>query len=237
MENVKRFSEIIKGNAYPGRGIIIGADESGENAVIAYFITGRSENSRNRVFCLENGCLFTKPFDENKVKDSKLIIYRATAAFGNKFIVTNGDHTDTIEYTLKNGKSFEDALFSREYEPDAPNFTPRISGMINFADGDFSYVLSIIKKAAESEYPERFFFYYPKVSGKGNFIRTYKENGDPLPSFYGEPESLFIPSDMTEFADEIWDSLDENNKISLYVRYTDIKSGRVREIIKNKNER
>ena len=234
---MNKFSEIIKGNVYPGRGIIIGADESGDYAVIAYFITGRSENSRNRVFALEGDSLFTKPFDEKKVKDPSLIIYRATATVGEKYIVTNGDQTDTIVEFLKNGKSFEDALLNREYEPDEPNFTPRISGMIDLKRGDFTYFLSILKKDKESAACERFFYYFTKVNGIGKFIRTYKENGNPLPSFSGDPETVFISRDINEFANDIWESLDSENKISLYVKYVNVFSGEVKEIIKNKNGR
>ena len=234
---MKKISEIVKGNAYVGRGIIIGADESGENAVIAYFITGRSENSRNRIFALEGGSLFTKPFYEKKVKDPSLIIYRATATVGEKHIVTNGDQTDTIVEFLKDGKRYEDALFTRTYEPDEPNFTPRISGVVNIKKGGFNYSLSILKKDKESSETERLFYYFNKVNGIGKFISTYNKDGNPLPSFDGEPKTVFISRDINEFTSDVWEGLDSENKISLYVKYVNIFSGEVKEIIKNKNGR
>lgn len=223
---INPISKLIKGNSYVGRGIILGKTEDGENAVAAYFIMGRSANSRNRVFTEKNGAVFTEPFDASKVEDPSLIIYAAIRKFENKLIVTNGDQTDTIYNGLKDGKSFEEALETREFEPDAPNLTPRISGMISFNDDDFTYKLSILKSAdAEGTACNRYSFSYPALNGLGHFIHTYVCDGNPIPTFQGEPERVLIPNDIEKFTKDIWDSLDNDNKISLYVRYTNLKTG------------
>lgn len=232
----KSLHERLCGNDYAGRGIVLGKSADGKYAVSAYFIMGRSENSRNRVFTQKDCSLYTEPFDSSKVSDPSLIIYRALCTYENKLIVTNGDQTDTIYDGLKNGKSFEEALEARCFEPDAPNFTPRISGMITFADNDFSYKMSILKSIDEvGSDCARYTFSYPAVSGLGHFIHTYQHGGDPLPTFCGEPERVVIPDDIDAFAEEIWSSLDSDNKISLYVRYTELSSGIVSDVLINKN--
>ena len=228
--------ELIQGNSYVGRGIVIGKTPDASRAVIAYFIMGRSENSRNRVFAEENGVLYTRPFDESKVADPSLIIYAAMRSFDNKLIVTNGDQTDTIYNGLAAGKSFGQALESRQFEPDAPNLTPRISGMLNFDNNDFSYQMSILKSAdAEGTACSRYLFSYPALPGLGHFIHTYVCDGSPIPTFQGEPERMAIPDDAEEFTRRLWNSLDENNRISLYVRTVDLKTGAVENRLINKN--
>ena len=228
--------ELIQGNSYVGRGIVIGKTPDASRAVIAYFIMGRSENSRNRVFAEEDGVLYTRPFDESKVADPSLIIYAAMRSFDNKLIVTNGDQTDTIYNGLAAGKSFGQALESRQFEPDAPNLTPRISGMLNFDNNDFSYQMSILKSAdAEGTACNRYLFSYPALPGLGHFIHTYVCDGSPIPTFQGEPERMAIPDDAEEFTRRLWNSLDENNRISLYVRTVDLKTGAVENRLINKN--
>ena len=228
--------ELIQGNSYVGRGIVIGKTPDASRAVIAYFIMGRSENSRNRVFAEEDGVLYTRPFDESKVADPSLIIYAAMRSFDNKLIVTNGDQTDTIYNGLAAGKSFGQALESRQFEPDAPNLTPRISGMLNFDNSDFSYQMSILKSAdAEGTACNRYLFSYPALPGLGHFIHTYVCDGSPIPTFQGEPERMAIPDDAEEFTRRLWNSLDENNRISLYVRTVDLKTGAVENRLINKN--
>ncbi|MBO4251808.1 MAG: IMP cyclohydrolase [Clostridia bacterium] len=230
------ISDLIKGNPYVGRGIIIGKSEDGNSAVVAYFIMGRSANSRNRVFVKRCGDVFTEPFDESKVVDPSLIIYRAVTQSDNRLIVTNGDHTDTIFDGLKSGKSFAEALKTRKFEPDAPNFTPRISGIVNFTNGDFDYEMSILKSADEKGSAcDRFTFSYSPIAGAGHFIHTYITDGDPLPTFVGEPERVKIPNDIKSFAEEIWNALDGENKISLFVRFIDLKTGKQDDILINKN--
>ena len=206
-------------------------------AVIGYFIMGRSENSRNRIFEEdEKGNVYTKPFDESKVEDPSLIIYRAIAQYEDKIVVTNGDQTDTIVDGLAAGKTAREALFTREFEPDAPNFTPRISGVITFEDDGFSYEISILKSAdQEGNACSRFFFEYPAIGGIGHLIHTYEQDGNPLPTFCGEPRRIMIPEDIGAFADEIWNSLNEENKISLYVMYADFSKGTVDTKLINKN--
>ena len=226
----------IKGNPYVGRGIVIGKSQDGQKACAAYFIMGRSANSRNRIFAKEDGALYTKPFDESKVEDPSLIIYAAVREYENSLIVTNGDQTDTVFEGLKEGKSFAQALSSRKFEPDAPNFTPRISGIINFSEGGFDYEMSILKSAdAEGSACNRYTFSYEALPGTGHFIHTYITDGSPLPTFTGEPERVCIPDEIDAFTQELWEALDEQNKISLYVRYTDLKSGAAEERIINKN--
>lgn len=233
---IKSIGERISGNPYVGRGIVLGKSADGKSAVSAYFIMGRSENSRNRVFTVKDGSVFTEPFDASKVEDPSLIIYAAVRSLGNRLIVTNGDQTDTIYNFLADGKSFCDALATREFEPDAPNLTPRISGMITFDKNDISYKMSILKSIDETGSDcARFTFDYPAKSGLGHFIHTYVTDGNPIPTFQGEPERVEIPDDIAAFTADIWDNLDSQNKISLYVRYTDIESGRITERIINKN--
>ena len=228
--------ELIQGNSYVGRGIVIGKTPDASKAVIAYFIMGRSENSRNRVFAEEDGVLYTRPFDESKVADPSLIIYAAMRSFDNKLIVTNGDQTDTIYNGLAAGKSFGEALESRQFEPDAPNLTPRISGILNFDNNDFTYQMSILKSAdAEGTACNRYLFSYPALPGLGHFIHTYVCDGSPIPTFQGEPERMAIPDDAEEFTRRLWNCLDENNRISLYVRTVDLKTGAVENRLINKN--
>lgn len=226
----------IDGNPYVGRGIVIGKSSDGQKAATAYFIMGRSANSRNRVFTVKNGEVFTEPFDASKVEDPSLIIYAAIRKFENKLIVTNGDQTDTVYDGIVTGKSFSESLESREFEPDAPNFTPRISGMLTFGENDFNYEMSILKSLDENGSDcARYTFSYPSKAGLGHFIHTYVTDGNPIPTFQGEPERVAIPDSIDEFADEIWNYLDENNKISLYVRYTDLTDGSYEEKLINKN--
>ena len=234
---INEIDKLIKGNPYVGRGIIVGKSEDGKKAVSAYFIMGRSQNSRNRIFSIENNAVFTKPFDESKVEDPSLIIYAAIREFENNLIVTNGDQTDTICDGLNNGKSFNKALETREFEPDAPNFTPRISAMLTFDNNDFSYQMSILKSIDENGSAcARYGFSYPAISGLGHFIHTYVTDGNPIPTFQGEPERVKIPNCINEFSDKLWNALDEDNKISLYVRYIDLKTGEYEEKLINKNK-
>lgn len=226
----------IDGNPYVGRGIVIGKSSDGKKAATAYFIMGRSANSRNRVFTVKNGEVFTEPFDASKVEDPSLIIYAAIRKFENKLIVTNGEQTDTVYDGIVTGKSFSESLESREFEPDAPNFTPRISGILTFGENDFKYEMSILKSLDENGSDcARYTFSYPSKAGLGHFIHTYVTDGNPIPTFQGEPERVAIPDSIDEFADEIWNYLDENNKISLYVRYTDLTDGSYEEKLINKN--
>ncbi len=233
---IKSMKDRIDGNPYVGRGIVIGKSSDGKKAATAYFIMGRSANSRNRVFTVKNGEVFTEPFDASKVEDPSLIIYAAIRKFENKLIVTNGDQTDTVYDGIVTGKSFSESLESREFEPDAPNFTPRISGMLTFSENDFKYEMSILKSLDENGSDcARYTFSYPSKAGLGHFIHTYVTDGNPIPTFQGEPERVAIPDSIDEFADEIWNYLDENNKISLYVRYTDLTDGSYEEKLINKN--
>ena len=231
------MSALVKDNSYVGRGIVIGKTEDGTKAAIAYFIMGRSENSRNRVFLEKGEEVIIEPFDASKVEDPSLIIYSPIKKWENQLIVTNGDQTDTIYDFIKEGKSFADALQTREFEPDAPNFTPRISGMLTFADGDFSYQISILKSAdAQGSACSRYTFAYPALAGLGHFIHTYAGDGNPLPTFQGEPERTSIPNDIDTFTKEIWENLNEENKISIYVRFVDLKTGAVENRMINKNQ-
>ena len=233
---IKSMKDRIDGNPYVGRGIVIGKSSDGKKAATAYFIMGRSANSRNRVFTVKNGEVFTEPFDASNVEDPSLIIYAAIRKFENKLIVTNGDQTDTVYDGIVTGKSFSESLESREFEPDAPNFTPRISGMLTFGENDFKYEMSILKSLDENGSDcARYTFSYPSKAGLGHFIHTYVTDGNPIPTFQGEPERVAIPDSIDEFADEIWNYLDENNKISLYVRYTDLTDGSYEEKLINKN--
>ena len=233
---INDMGELINGNPYVGRGIVLGKTEDGKKAVSAYFIMGRSQNSRNRVFTERDGAVFTEPYDASKVEDPSLIIYAAIRKYENKLIVTNGDQTDTVYEGLKAGKGFSEALTAREFEPDAPNLTPRISGMITFGKGNFTYEMSILKSAdAEGTACNRYTFSYPSLAGLGHFIHTYVTDGNPIPTFQGEPERVAIPNDIDEFTAKIWNNLDENNKISLYVLYTDLESGKEEKRLINKN--
>ena len=230
-------AELIAGNPYVGRGIVVGKTPDGKKAVSAYFIMGRSENSRNRVFAEENGVLYTKPFDESKVKDPSLIIYAAVREYDNKLIVTNGDQTDTVWEGLKQNKGFAESLATREFEPDGPNFTPRISAMLTFGKGDFTYDMSILKSAdAEGTACNRYTFSYPALAGLGHFLHTYVTDGSPIPTFQGEPERMAIPDSIDEFTEALWNNLDEANKISLYIRYIDLESGEAENRLINKNK-
>lgn len=229
----------LQENDYPGRGIIIGKSADGKNAVAAYFIMGRSENSRNRVFVTEGDGIRTEAFDPSKLTDPSLIIYAPVRVLGNKTIVTNGDQTDTIYEQMNNQQTFEQALRLREFEPDAPNYTPRISGVIKTEDkGTFSYALSILKSAnGNPDSCQRYTFSFKNpVNGEGRFIHTYKCNGNPLPSFEGEPKLISIPDDITEFTDLLWNSLNSDNKVSLFVRYIDLQTGKFTTKIENKNK-
>lgn len=233
---INSIEKQVKGNSYVGRGIVIGKTADGKKAACAYFIMGRSANSRNRIFTEKNGEVFTEPFDASKVEDPSLIIYAAIRSFENKLIVTNGNQTDTIYDFIKDGMDFRDALRTREFEPDAPNFTPRISGMATFADGDFTYEMSILKSIdAEGSACCRMNYEYPAIAGLGHFIHTYICDGNPIPTFCGEPERVAIPNDIDEFTNTLWNALDEENKISLYVRYTDLETGDCENRMINKN--
>ena len=233
---INNIGELINGNPYVGRGIVIGKSENAKYAVSAYFIMGRSNNSRNRVFVKHGDDLFTEPFDASKVEDPSLIIYAAIRKTENGLIVTNGDQTDTVFEGLKKGLSFSDSLKSREFEPDAPNLTPRISGYITFEENNFSYEMSILKSAdALGTACNRYTFSYPSLPGLGHFIHTYVTDGNPIPTFQGEPERVAIPDDIDTFTNDVWKNLNEDNKISLYVRYTDLASGEITERLINKN--
>ena len=227
----------IAGNPYVGRGVLIGKTEDATRAVLAYFIMGRSENSRNRVFVEEGDTLVTRPFDASKVQDPSLIIYSAVRTANNNVIVTNGDQTDTVYDFVMNGKTFADALNTRCFEPDGPNWTPRISGMLTYADGDFTYQMSILKSAdAAGSACARYTFAYPSLPGVGHLIHTYLGDGNPIPTFCGEPERVTIPNCIDELTNDIWTNLNEANKISLYVRYTDLATGKTESRLINKNK-
>ncbi len=233
---INPIDELIAGNSYVGRGIVLGKTPDGKKACSAYFIMGRSANSRNRVFVEREGALFTEPFDASKVEDPSLIIYAAVRSHENKLIVTNGDQTDTIYEGIKAGKSFSQSLMVREFEPDAPNFTPRISGMITFEEKDFTYEMSILKSAdAEGTACNRYTFSYPALAGLGHFIHTYICDGNPIPTFCGEPERVATSNDIDEFTEKLWNALDADNKISLYVKYTDLADGSTETRMINKN--
>ena len=235
---MKTIQEELSATSYPGRGIIIGMTPDGKNAVAAYFIMGRSENSRNRVFVEEGEGIRTEAFDPAKLEDPSLIIYAPVRVLDNMTIVTNGDQTDTIYNLMKEGKTFEQALDTREFEPDAPNFTPRISGIITKEDTGFSYKLSILKSAdGDPVSCERFIYgYETPMAGKGHFIHTYMKDGNPLPSFSGEPVALVIPDDIDSFTKECWESLNEDNKVSLFTRFINLETCEVQTRIVNKNK-
>lgn len=234
---IRSIFDELKNNAYPGRGIMIGKSQDGKHAVAVYFIMGRSENSRNRVFVNDGLGIRTQAFDESKLTDPSLIIYAPVRVLGNKTIVTNGDQTDTIYEGLNNQLTFEQALRSREFEPDAPNYTPRISGVIKQEGENFNYALSILKSAnGDPASCQRFTFTYKNpINGQGHFIHTYQGDGNPLPSFEGEPKLVAVPNDITEFTRQLWDSLNSDNKVSLFVRYIDLHTGDTISKIVNKN--
>lgn len=231
------LSQELKENTYPGRGIIVGKSQDGKSAVCAYFIMGRSANSRNRIFVEDGNGIRIKAFDESKLEDPSLIIYAPVRVLGNKTIVTNGDQTDTIYELMNKQMTFEQALRTREFEPDSPNYTPRISSVMKVSDGDYNYAISILKSAdGDPSSCQRYSFAYSNpINGIGHFIHTYKCDGNPLPSFEGEPKKVEIPNCIDEFSNMIWESLNEDNKVSLFVRYIDIKSGKTESRIINKN--
>lgn len=227
----------LKSNSYPGRGIVIGKSKDGKKAVTAYFIMGRSENSRNRIFVEDGEGIRTQAFDPTKLTDPSLIIYAPVRVLGNKTIVTNGDQTDTIYEGMDKQMTFEQSLRSREFEPDGPNYTPRISGIMHIENG-YNYAMSILKSSnGNPESCSRYTFAYEEpVAGEGHFIHTYMCDGDPLPSFEGEPKWISIPDDIEDFTELLWNSLNEDNKVSLFVRYIDIASGTHETRIVNKNQ-
>ncbi len=221
------FGKLLSQNTYPGRGIALGLSEDGKSAVMVYFIMGRSENSRNRVFTPKDGGIITEAFDPAKMVDPSLIIYAPVRVMGSATIVTNGDQTDTVYDFLAEGRTFEDALRTRTFEPDAPNFTPRVSGLVETADNRLRYRLSILKSADGNENSvQRFFYDYPQpVAGEGHFIHTYLGDGDPIPSFEGDPERVALLGDIDALTDEVWKGLNEQNKVSLFVRYQNLETG------------
>ena len=235
---MRDLAKELKENAYPGRGIVIGKSADGKHAVTAYFIMGRSENSRNRVFVEEGQGIRTQAFDPSKLTDPSLIIYAPVRVLGNKTIVTNGDQTDTIYEGMDKQLTFEQSLRSREFEPDGPNYTPRISGIMHLENGTYNYAMSILKSNnGNPEACNRYTFAYENpVAGEGHFIHTYMHDGNPLPSFEGEPKLVEIPNDMDAFTNMLWESLNEENKVSLFVRYIDIATGEYKTTIINKNK-
>jgi hypothetical protein len=241
MEKSSLYEE-LRGNRYPGRGIVLGRSEDGKKAMLAYFIMGRSENSRNRIFSRTEDGIRTEAFDPAKLSDPSLIIYAPVRRLENRLIVSNGDQTDTIYEGFRRGLSLSEALGAREFEPDAPNYTPRISGVLRFADGGFSYELSILK--SDRMNPDqclRFYFNYATpLPGEGHLIHTYLGDGNPLQSFCGEPKCIAVSDELDTFAAKLWDALDSENKISLYVRETDLtdETGKnYREVLINRNEK
>ena len=227
------LAALLSGNTYPGRGIVLGKTADGKQSVAAYFIMGRSENSRNRVFLSEPDGIRTEAHDPGKLSDPSLIIYHPVRELGRALIVTNGDQTDTIRDFMEKGQTFEEALRTREFEPDGPNWTPRISGLVS---PDGSYKMSILKSAdAEGSACARYTYEYPGVNGVGHFLHTYVQDGTPIPTFQGEPERVAIQGDIDQFAEMLWSNLNEANKISLYVRFTDLASGQYQETIINKH--
>lgn len=235
MKTLNIYDE-LKSNSYPGRGIVIGKSADGKSAVTAYFIMGRSVNSRNRVFTETEDGIKTEAADPSKLSDPHLIIYSPVRVLGNKTIVTNGDQTDTIYELMDKQQTFEQSLRTREYEDDAPNYTPRISGIMHVENGAYNYAMSILKSAdGNPDCCERFTYtYINPLNGVGHFIHTYMGDGNPLPSFEGEPKKVEIPNDIEEFTGKLWEALNEDNKVSLFVRYIDIASGNAVSKIVNK---
>ncbi len=232
------LQEELRNNEYPGRGIVLGRTPDGKKAVAAYFIMGRSSNSRNRIFVEEGDGIRTQAFDESKLEDPSLIIYAPVRVLGNKTIVTNGDQTDTIYEGMDQQMTFEQSLRSREFEPDGPNYTPRISGIMHMEKGSYNFALSILK--SDNGCPNscnRFTYAYENpAAGKGRFIHTYMHDGNPLPSFEGEPKLVEISGDIDGFTQSVWESLNEDNKVSLFVRFIDIETGEYETRIVNKNQ-
>jgi IMP cyclohydrolase len=230
------LAEDLKGNSYPGRGIVVGESADGKKAVAAYFIMGRSENSRNRIFVTDGEGIRTEAYDPAKMKDPSLIIYAPVRILGTDTIVTNGDQTNTVYEMMKVGSTFEQALRSRTFELDAPNFTPRISGVLHVKNNNFCYEMSILKSNhGDPSACNRYTFQYDGVKGEGHFFHTYTGDGKPLPSFCGEPKQIAVPDDIDTFTDLLWDNLNEDNKVSLFVRYINIGDGSYETRIVNKN--
>jgi len=235
-DEAKQNFKALSNNPYPGRGIVLGESADGKSYVQVYWIMGRSVNSRNRIFRENGDEVIIFPYDESKVEDPSLIIYSPIKTFGKATIVTNGDQTQTIYDFLKQGKTFEEALETRCFEPDGPNWTPRISALVCNGDHGFRYKQSILKSGdAEGTVCNRFTYTYAPINGLGHFIHTYVTNGNPIPTFQGEPERVSIPNDIDTFFDDIWENLNEDNKISLYVRYIDLKTGELTNRMVNKN--
>lgn len=228
----------LNSNAYPGRGIVIGKSECGKYAVTGYFIMGRSENSRNRVFVEDGAGIRTQAFDQSKLSDPHLIIYAPVRVLGNKLIITNGDQTDTIYDMMDKQFTFEQSLRTREFEDDAPNYTPRISGILRFEENGFNYAMSILKSAnGNPESCQRYTFCYSNpIASEGHFIHTYMGDGNPLPSFEGEPKLVEIKGNIDEFTEMLWNNLNEDNKVSLFVRFVNLETGEVDTRIVNKNK-
>jgi IMP cyclohydrolase len=235
---LRNLANELASNAYPGRGIVIGKSADGKYAVTAYFIMGRSVNSRNRVFVEDGEGIRTQAFDPSKLSDPSLIIYAPVRVLGNKTIVTNGDQTDTIYDGMDKQLTFEQSLRTREFEPDGPNYTPRISGIMHIENNTFNYAMSILKSNnGNPDACNRYTFAYTDpVAGEGHFIHTYMQDGDPLPSFEGEPKWVKIDKDIDEFTDMLWNNLNDDNKVSLFVRYIDINTGKYETRIVNKNK-
>lgn len=235
---MKNLAVELAGNAYPGRGIVIGKSADGKYAVTAYFIMGRSGNSRNRVFVEDGEGIRTQAFDPSKLEDPSLIIYAPVRVLGNKTIVTNGDQTDTIYELMDRQQTFEQALRTREFEPDAPNYTPRISGIMHLENGGYNYAMSILKSNnGDPSSCNRYTFAYEKpAAGEGRFLHTYMGDGNPLPSFEGEPTPVEIAGDIDSFTKMVWENLNEENKVSLFVRYIEIATGKYETRIVNKNQ-
>lgn len=236
--NMLSLEQELKNNTYPGRGIVIGKTPDGKKAVTAYFIMGRSSNSRNRVFVEDGAGIRTQAFDPSKLEDPSLIIYAPVRVLGNKTIVTNGDQTDTIYEGMDKQMTFEQSLRCREFEPDGPNYTPRISGIMHIESGTYNYAMSILKSNnGNPDACNRYTFAYENpAAGEGHFIHTYMQDGNPLPSFEGEPKLVDIMDDMDAFTEMVWSSLNEDNKVSLFVRYIDIETGAYETRIVNKNQ-
>ncbi len=237
MAELLELKQVLSDNEYPGRGIVVGKSADGKNAVFAYFIMGRSENSRNRVFVEDGAGIRTEAFDPSKMTDPSLVIYAPVRVLGDKTIVTNGDQTDTIYEYMQKGKSMRQALRTRTFEPDGPNFTPRISAVAKIKKGRFSYRMSILKSSmGREESCERFYYDYEQpVAGEGRFIHTYRCNGTPIPSFSGEPEAVTISGTIDEFTSLVWDSLNAENKVSLFVRFVNLQTNKTETRIINKN--
>lgn len=232
------LNRLLAENSYPGRGIVIGKSADGKHAVIAYFIMGRSQNSRNRVFVETGDGIRTQAFDPSKMEDPSLIIYHPVRRLGGWTVVTNGDQTDTVRDALAVGGSFEDALRTRTFEPDDPNWTPRVSGLVTLGEGDFGVKLSILKSAdGDGNYVQRYFFDYPRLpAGEGRFLHTYRQDGSPIPSFEGEPERVAVTAPGAKaLAEEIWGSLNQDNKVSLFVEYISLAEGSRETVLVNKN--